>query len=90
MRKSVPMFNFRGEGIAMNTKGHAFGGGVEWDELDRRPDVPPGAVIVVADAKGYTDSAMRGPVHMWTWIGADWWWYAEKFPVQMMEKVVTK
>jgi hypothetical protein len=51
-----------------------------------KPDVPPGAVIVVADAAGNTDRAMKGPVHTWTWLGAETWYYAAEIPVPAFGK----
>lgn len=45
------------------------------------PVVPPGAVIVVADAQAYTDKNMKGPAYMWTWIGATTWYYVSNHPV---------
>ena len=45
------------------------------------PEIPPGAEIVVADAKGYTDKEMRGPAYLWTWVGAARWFYVSQCPV---------
>lgn len=45
------------------------------------PDMPADAVIVVADAKGYTDAEMKGPPYMWCWIDGPQWFYVTDFPV---------
>lgn len=53
---------------------------VQEDEIDK-PPVPDNAIIVRADKDGYMDKAMRGPVHMWTWVGATVWYAASIYPV---------
>lgn len=45
------------------------------------PDFPPDAVIVVADAEGYTDRRMKGAPFMWTWIDGPTWFYVRDFPI---------
>jgi hypothetical protein len=53
--------------------------------------VPPGflpdAVIIIADEHGCYPSDRRffGP-YMWTWIGADAWFYVKDFPVPVSRK----
>lgn len=51
----------------------------------QQPNVPPGATIVIADADAYTDKAMRGPAYMWTFLGADRWWYVKDYPIPKMK-----
>jgi hypothetical protein len=55
------------------------------DEVIQKPSppVPPRAVIVVADDKGYTDKAMKGPPYMWTWIGGNRWFHVRDHAVPM-------
>jgi hypothetical protein len=57
------------------------------DDNRDRPAVPPDAVIVVADTDGNTDARRKGPVHTWTWIGAERWYYAAEFPVPVFGKM---
>jgi hypothetical protein len=46
--------------------------------------LPADAVIVVADEDAYTDTAMKGPPYMWTWIGATTWYYVKDYQVPVM------
>lgn len=46
-----------------------------------QPDVPAGAVIVVMDAKGNMDGNRRGEPFMWTWVGAERWYYVAVNPI---------
>lgn len=50
-----------------------------------KPSVPNGmpanAIIVVADAAGYTDKAMKGEPYMWTWIGGETWFYVADYSI---------
>jgi hypothetical protein len=43
--------------------------------------LPADAVIVVADANGYTGAAMKGPPYMWCWIGGETWFYITDHPI---------
>lgn len=42
---------------------------------------PSDAVIVIADADGYTDRQMKGEPHMWTWINGPTWFYVKDYPI---------
>jgi hypothetical protein len=54
---------------------------------DRVPiGLPTDAVIVVADADGYNDRAMKGPPYMWTWEGASTWFYVKDYPIPLRRK----
>lgn len=51
------------------------------------PSFPgPSAVIVVADADGYTDKAMKGPPYMWCWIGGPQWFYLNDYPIPLVPR----
>lgn len=50
------------------------------------PGFPPGAVLVIADADGYTDHAMKGPPYMWCWINGPEWYYVKDFPVPIFPR----
>ena len=62
----------------------------------RPPGFVEGCVVVVADADGYTDRAMRDDPYMWTWIGAETWYYVRDFqlpiepPAKTMKTKFTK
>lgn len=43
--------------------------------------VPAWAEIVVADKDGSTGGRMRGPVHMWCWVGGKQWYYVASHPI---------
>jgi hypothetical protein len=47
---------------------------------------PPDAVIVVADAGGYTDRQMKGPPYIWCRIGGPTWFYVDKYPIPVSGK----
>jgi hypothetical protein len=42
---------------------------------------PPGAEIIVYDAKYRFGKEREGKPYMWTWIGADRWYMADVYPV---------
>lgn len=44
--------------------------------------VPVGAEIIVADSSGHypSDKRFTGP-HMWTWVGAERWYYVSTHPI---------
>ena len=45
------------------------------------PDLPAGAVIVIADEKGYADAAMKGEPLTWCWLGGPTWFYVKDYPI---------
>lgn len=45
------------------------------------PIIPPNAIIVTMDKDAYIDKAMRGPATMWTFEGAETWWYVKDHPI---------
>lgn len=45
------------------------------------PEVPEGAVIVVADKDARTDKDMRSEPHMWCWVNGPKWYYVSQYPV---------
>ena len=54
---------------------------------DRLPfSFPADAVIVIADADGYTDRQMKGEPHMWTWINGPTWFYVKDYPIPNWRK----
>lgn len=56
---------------------------IEPDEEEKRPpvEVPPGAEIIVADSSGRTGTKNMNAPHMWTWIGAEKWYYVAVDPL---------
>jgi hypothetical protein len=49
---------------------------------DRLPfGFPVDAVIVIADADGYTNRRMKGEPYLWTWIDGPTWFYVKDYPI---------
>ena len=44
------------------------------------------AVVVIADADGYTGRQMKGEPYMWTWINGPTWFYVQDYPIPTFGK----
>lgn len=53
---------------------------VEKEEPKKKVVPPPGAMVFVADEKGYNNEHRKGEPYQWTYEGAETWWYVKDHP----------